>query len=209
MSEWNNQWGGQPISDIEKNNEEGITRFLKHAAVVLGILLVILGGLAYYIFIFRAPQAVAVSVSGTAPSSILNGAPFDYTILVDNTSDVEIKNAQLNDLIPTSLSIVGNGDETRSLTLPILSVAPHDRYTTKLQLLAHGEETSIQEIGLKLSYATEAGGDHRFETTAKSQVSITGSAISLTIGAPEQVSGGKLFEVVLKYRNNLNQDSVS
>lgn len=192
---------------------DGPSFWERHGLMLFGIGIVILIGIAAYIYyLLLPPTAPNLSITFSDPGTVIVGEPFPVTITVANNSESEIDNAQLTVTLPQGLSFVATGTtpDQRALTIPIgkmSSKTVNPPQTINLIVTGGGGGTqtlqNVQTVNVALVYGTATTAKTQFQTTASTAITIGSSAaLSLSYNAPSSIFSGQNFDLAVNYTNN-------
>lgn len=202
--------GGMP-SPIGENHENkskdpsSPSFFRRHNLLVftIGIFLLI-GFVAFVYYLLLPPSTPNIVITFSDPGTVIIGQPFPLTITVSNKSKSVLRNANLNILLPTGLSFVGQDPNQQVVTEPvgILSSQTINPPQT-VQVIATANPGTSQKVGAQLTYQTAATAATQFQNSANMSLTIgTQSALSLSYDTPSEIFSGQNFDIAVHYQNN-------
>jgi hypothetical protein len=203
QTEWGSGDLAAPTPEGEIAEPQGSWKPVKILVGILIALALIGAAGAYYFFVYRAPHAAAVVITGNVPSQIYGGEPFDLNVSIVNTSAVALQNPTLMVTMPDGIDMVDANPGTRSVSFPLDALPAGGRASKVVKLVAHGSENSVRQVQAVLQYSTPDSANHTFQASQNIQVSFGSSAVQLTIDGPQYIAIGKDFAITMHYKNNL------
>lgn len=198
----------EPQPESAPRSDGGGSFFRRHGLVLFAIgLLVLLGAGLYIAFLLRPPAAPSVSIGFSQPGTLLVGAPTVITISSSNSSAMQITGAVLTVILPSGMSFVGDPANETAKEYALGTIDSGAVVAQSSTIIVTGNPESLQRINVKLTYGTAATAQTTFETDGESNVTIGGSAISLSVANTSQnIVSGQPFNFAIDYQNNTAQD---
>ena len=174
----------------------------KRIALIAVIAIVVIGiALGAWFFLTRPAPAPAVGLDAVAPSAVIAGNPFVFSVLYINSSTVTLRNASLAIALPDNVFFSGEPQSERVKTISLGDVAAGFSGSQDFTILAATAPGSVMQVSSTLSYATDASHGALFGTSYEAGIAVSAATIGLTISAPANVFAGQDFTTTVFYKN--------
>lgn len=173
---------------------------MKKVIFIVGILAVVLGTAAFWIFSPGGNPSVSLEFS--RPGEILLGQKFQLSVSFSNFSDDILKNVRLALSLPDGVSFVGQPANQRVTEQLVGDLGPGSLGQESFDLIVTSGEQSLKKIQAKLIYSVAPNDRITFENEAETDVRVGRPAVDLLVETPEGLFSGENFELKVKYKNN-------
>ncbi len=199
-------WGKEPQNAQESfiaNLFPGIGRYGKWIFWILmagALLLIGFGGF----FLYQYTRGNDMSLTLSAPATILTGVPFEAEASFTNRSDRAAEDAILSIALPENV-FSSEDHAKRTITKDLGDIAPGQNIITKIPLVVFGahDNDTLKRLEARVSYYPPSLGPKvRFEKSAIADIAVREPAIKLDMATPEKVLNGEPFEITVAYANN-------
>ncbi len=174
---------------------------------IIGVLLVVVGGLIYYLFSRNEVKiSRAVNLKIEYPSDVGSGETTTWKVLYENTSAVPLESAELTfDFPARTLSPLDIGTPQANYRgkISIGNIAPGGKGEKEFSGVLFGE------IGSKLSGKTTLeyrpqNSSARFETGATYEVNVVRSQLQVVVESPDELQGNIESSITIRVTSNSN-----
>ena len=159
-------------------------------------------GAAFFFYFLKPAPGPSVSISFVKPDQVFVGDQFTFSVSLSNNSEVALKNATLELMLPNGFSFVGQSSDQRVTQQMIGDIGSGSVTKEDFNLIAAGSQNSVGSITAKLFYGTDATSATQFESDGSADVVTGGSAVGLNFVIPQNVFAGQSFDIAVNYNNN-------
>lgn len=174
---------------------------------IIGVLLVVVGGLIYYLF-SRSEVNVsrAVTMRIEYPSDVGSGETTIWKVVYENTSAVPVESAELTfDFPKGTLSPLDIGKPQANYRgkVGIGTIAPGEKGEKEFSGVLFGEVGSKLNGKATLEFRPQ-NSSARFESSATYEVNIVRSQLQVVIEAPDELQGNIESNITIRVTSNSN-----
>jgi uncharacterized repeat protein (TIGR01451 family) len=178
----------------------------KIAIVVVVAVVVLAGAYGTWFLLTRPISPPVVGLSFAAPSQVLAGDPFPFSVSYNNSSTVPLRNASLVVSLPNGVFFSGEPQAEQTMTIPVGDVAAGDSSSTNFELLATAGAANVVQVSSTLSYSTDASHGALYTSSYRGTVTVGSPIIELSIGAPANIFAGQDFQTQISYQNTTKSE---
>jgi len=159
-------------------------------------------GAVFYFFLLKPTPSPSVSISFVKPNQVFVGDQFVFSVSLTNNSDIALKNAALEIILPDNFSFAGQPLDQRAVQQAMGDLGSGTVMKQDFNLIATGGPNSVGHITAKLTYGTDASLEAQFESDGAADVITGGPAVGLNFTVPQNVFAGQSFTIAANYNNN-------
>ncbi len=172
--------------------------------ILLAVFLVVSGIAGFYLYKFFTVKDINLSVG--APQEVLIGVPFDLTVNFSNNSNNILQNAILSISLPIDSTLTGDNFDRRVISKNLGDLDIGVGIREEFSIIIVGEERTIKQFDVSMSYALEATLKTRFEEAKSVEVIVRESGIKLDLITPQRVFNNEKFDIEIHFQNVSNID---
>ena len=152
-------------------------------------------------FLYEYTRGSDMSLTLSAPASILIGVPFEAETSFTNKSDQTAEDAILSIALPENI-FSSDDQNKRTITQNLGDILPGQNVITKIPLVVFGTHDTLKRLEAQVSYYPPSLGPKvRFEKSAAIDIAVREPAIKIDISAPPKILNDEPFEITLTYAN--------
>jgi uncharacterized repeat protein (TIGR01451 family) len=159
-------------------------------------------GAVFFFFFLRPTPGPDVSISFVKPDQVFIGDQFVFSVSLANNSQVALKNALLEVILPDGFSFVGQSLDQRMMQQAIGDLALGSVTKQDFNLIATGNQNSVGHVTVKLVYGAGTASTNQFESDSAADIITGQSAVGLNFTIPQNVFAGQSFAMTVNYNNN-------
>lgn len=159
-------------------------------------------GAAFFFFLLKPAPGPNVSISFSKSDQVFIGDQFIFSVSLSNNSEVVLKNASLELMLPNGFSFVGQSLDQRLIQQTIGDINSGSITKKDFNLIATGNQNSVGHVIAKLVYGTDTTNTTQFESNSSIDVVTGTAAVGLNFTMPQNVFAGQNFNIVVNYSNN-------
>ena len=171
--------------------------------ILAPILVILMGVSVFYIYqYFSADKEISLSVS--APQSVLKGIPFELSINFNNDSKNSLESVELSLFLPEGTAILGDDKSKRIFSKDMGNLASGGAFQEKIPVIIFGEAEAVKNFNVSVSYSSSLSA--RFEKIKDLEITAKEAGVKLDLTTPEKVLNNEEFEIYVDYANISEED---
>ncbi|MFH1246532.1 MAG: hypothetical protein V1489_02030 [Candidatus Liptonbacteria bacterium] len=180
-----------------------MTKILVGTVVFLALIAL---GSWYYFFLHSGAASTMLALN--LPDEVRLGEPFTASVQFTNSSEKKLAGATASLAVPDGIAIVGSDKSNRITSGSLGDLDPGAGAKLDFTLIATKDAQSTKQLTATVEYGISGNSSDRsrYTTSKTADVLIGCSAIPFTFAAPQKITAGNPFSVVVSFRNNSTKD---